>query len=258
MQERMKLYSVEMTETELRLFSEFLEQKEFGYLEDSNRYKQPSTPPRQSPEQTLADIEQKEHLDAANFVLGQRKEDFHKLQGHNRMTKRWVSEKDQYLQGLSNSRGKNIINHLEDQHTLAVEAGKASGMLAAENKLHRIGYDNKYSAKGLERILGKKIDAEEAENIVKNRSSLADTYGKNSSGYIHKSDKGILDDVNRRWNDAKMVYGEALDGRSLGKDAAIAAGVTAGLGLGIHAIRKYNKKKRDSKDQIESKYKTKK
>ena len=255
-----RIFSVTMTEEELRLFSEFLaEQKLFREIpvKYDDRYKESSTSPKQSPEQRLADIELKEQLDAVDFVLGQKKEDFHKLQSHNRMTKKWVSEKDLYLQGLSNPEGKRFIAHPEDQFTLAVEAGTVSRMLAAENKLHRIGYDNKYSAKGLERILGKKIDADEAENIVKNRSALADTYGKNSSGYIHKSDKGILDDLGRRWDDAKMVYGEALDGRSLGKDAALAAAGATALGVGIHAIRKHRKKKKEAQAALDSKYKTK-
>lgn len=56
-------------------------------------------------------------------------------------------------------------------------------------------------------------------------------------------------------HDATLLY-EANTGRSLGKDAAIAAGVTAGLGAGAYALHKHLKNKKKNKDQAENKYKT--
>lgn len=274
-----RVYSVTMTECELRLFSEFLEQRGFGGQDidypkrDYNKkygVKRPADPiptfnkdesssqelgsPNKRVSERLAEIERNEAMEAVNTVLNHKKEDIPSLQDHNRMSKKWISEKDPYLQKLANPEGKGVVDQIKDTTTLGQEGLKISGMLANENKLHRIGYDNKYSAKGLERILGKKIDADEAENIVRNRLVLADKYDKNSSGYIHKSEEGILDDVGRRWDDAKMVYGEALDGRSLGKDAAIAAGGLAAAGLAVHSIRKHKKKKQAQKEALNNKF----
>ena len=84
---------------------------------------------------------------------------------------------------------------------------------------------------------------------------------ENPESWKDKAVKGInqaKEKATDLYKDSAEKYGEAFGGRSLGKDAAIAAGATAALGLGIHAIRKHNKKKKASKDQIESKYKTKK
>ena len=158
MQENMKLYSVEMTETELRLFSEFLEQREF-------------------------------------------------------------EKKGEILIGNDG------IPEVDDP-IVEVQEPNNPGL--------RISYSPPTSKSQKPLI----IPGEDAER------------GRSRDNFH-------ISDINRKGEDTRIGYNEAT-GRSLNKDAAIAAGVTAGLGLGIHAIRKHNKKKKAGKDQIESKYKTKK
>ena len=100
----------------------------------------------------------------------------------------------------------------------------------------------------------KRINGDEAEAIVNNRVALDEKYKTNP----HDTDgiREVGTHLGRRWDDAKMVYGEALDGRSLGKDAALAAAGTAALVGGGIALKKHLKKKKQEKELAENKYKT--
>lgn len=239
-----KLFSVLMTSEELKLFAKFVKDETPEKLRRLN-----------------------EAAEALQFV-GENHSDkgnLYKLNdGHTRMTKRYIKLKDPELQehaknvsSVRLSDPSSLVNSdkaIKSASEIAKETADISGMLATERRLNRTGYDKKYAARGLETILTRKIDADEAKNIVKNRAALADTYESNSDGYIRNSNKGLLDDLGRRWEDAKMVYGEALDGRSLGKDAALAAGATAALGLGIRAIKRRKKRKQEEDKILKRKY----
>ena len=264
---RERLFSVTMTEEELRMFSEFVEyQKEFGSfrnrideLNEAYEERQRVRGDREKTEEFgsnyLFPILQAQDDDQASDRM---KKAYRELRGHHRLAGKYIKRVDPELQDLKRRADEGGFN---DTVRVIGKATKHLGNLEdiyqTEEKLKRTKYDDRYSAKGIERLVGRKIDADEAKNIVNNRSNLNDSY-KKENGVILRSEKGLRGEIGRRWDDAKMVYGEALDGRSLGKDAALAAGGAAALGLGIHAIRKHNKKKKASKDKIESKYKTKK
>lgn len=120
-----------------------------------------------------------------------------------------------------------------------------------EEDLRKTGYDDRYSARGLENKLRKRIDADEAYNIAEKRSNLNKSYLESD-----KKAPGIIKNLGRKWNDASMVYNEATDDRSLGKDLAIATGAAVALGVGAKALVRHIDRKRLEKKIVKSKYKT--
>lgn len=262
-----RIFSVTITEEELRLFSEFLtEQKEFGRISDKidelneayeerQRIKEDKKKTKEYFDNKISKILNAKTKEEATSLMV----DAHKdLKGHHRLAGKYIKQVDPKLQ--------ESFKRQEDEGTLVSSLGflgdvdkhltNLGDIYQTEEKLKRTNYDDRYSAKGIERLVSRKIDSDEAKNIVNNRSNLSDSYAK-KDGVILKSDKGFRGEVGRRWNDAKMVYGEALDGRSLGKDAALAAAGATALGVGIHAIRKHRKKKKEAQAALDSKYKTK-
>jgi hypothetical protein len=131
----------------------------------------------------------------------------------------------------------------------------AEGLIDKESDLAKSKYDDKYSSKRIEKWLDKKIDADKAKNIVDRRHKKDTDYLAKDVEKGHNRDNFHISDIGRKWNDTGIVYNEAL-GRNLNKDAAIAAGVTAGLVGGGVALRKHLKRKRLEKEIAENKFKT--
>lgn len=83
--------------------------------------------------------------------------------------------------------------------------------------------------------------------------------------YVNKAKQGVdyakrkanrgIDYVKDKYNALDDKYDE-LFGRDLGRDAAIAAGATAALGASAYGIHRYLKNKKKNKDEAEKKYKT--
>lgn len=235
-----RIYSVTMTEDELRLFSEFLYDLD-GAKEDRRKTKEwvASWTKADSDEEAAKDM----------------KEAYNNLEKHHRFTKKYVKEVNPELMDLYKKEGDSLSDAIKYADALDRHGDNIEDVYKNEEKLKRVGYDDRYSAKGVEKLVGRQIDADEAHNIIKRRSELSDSYAR-KKGIIEKSERGLMGEVGRRWDDAKMVYGEALDGRSLGKDAAMAAGATAALVGGGIALKKHLKKKKMGKEIAESKYKT--
>ena len=280
-----RIYSVTMTEDELRLFSEFLEQKVFfddsksnsKWLKSHNSTKELENPKEEDvrrvgkrpdliPKIEEAVDEAKKGFDSLAFVENNYKDKsaIYKLSDSQRMSKRFIEDKNPEFQDLYKIKNKTTVDpetwsteNLKHDAELAGKKMAAHARTAAiidnERYLQDTGYDKKYAARGLERVLGRRISGDEAEAIVNNRITL-------NNEHVVPHDKDGLREaalhIGRRWDDAKMVYGEALDGRSLGKDAAMVAGASAALVGGGMALKKHLKKKRQEKELAESKYKT--
>ena len=134
-------------------------------------------------------------------------------------------------------------------------AYESSDIINKESDLAKSKYDDKYSSKRVEKWLDKKIDADKAKNIVDRRHSNDSKYQERDTEKGRNRDNFHISDINRKWEDTGIVYNEAT-GRSLNKDAAIAAGVTAGLGAGAYALHKHLKNKKKEKELVKDKYKT--
>lgn len=72
--------------------------------------------------------------------------------------------------------------------------------------------------------------------------------------FINKM-KEVPGKIKNKYDSLSDKYSENFDGRSLGKDAAIAAGATAALSAGAYGLHKYLKKKKASKKKAEDKFK---
>lgn len=72
--------------------------------------------------------------------------------------------------------------------------------------------------------------------------------------FINKM-KEVPGKIKNKYDSLSDKYSESSDGRSLGKNAAIAAGVTAALGAGAYGLHKYLKKKKADKKKAEDKFK---
>jgi hypothetical protein len=234
------VFSVTMTEDELRLFSEFLYDLD-GAREDR----------RKTREWVNSWLQAESEKDAKRRMKDAR----NNLEKHHRFTKKYVNKINPEMMDLYEREDNSLRDAINYADALGRHGNNIGDIYKNEEKLKRVGYDGRYSAKGIEKLVGRQIDAEEAHNIIKKRSDLSDSYAR-KKGIIEKSERGLVGEVGRRWDDAKMVYGEALDGRSLGKDAALAAAGTAALIGGGIALRKHLKKKKQEKEIAEKKYKT--
>lgn len=144
------------------------------------------------------------------------------------------------------SSGRDRLNKIADD---------SKDIINKESDLAKSKYDDKYSSKRIEKFLDKKIDADKAKNIVDRRHKKDTDYLAKDTEKGRNRDNFHISDLGRKWNDTGIVYNEAL-GRNLNKDAAIAAGVTAGLVGGGIALKKHLKKKKQEKELAENKYKT--
>ena len=286
----MKLYSVEMTETELRMFSEFLGQKYFSEDEDYKEFLRETGTYFHSPN---FDREQAEVMDRtkdsvrnyydSDFLVKSNSYDIAENEMSNNMKK--AANADLYLYkhpeventelGKKIRENSNKIWEREGKSWLSDKAKERREQRASDwaNTLHMEG---KFRKDSVDNLLNnyeeeRKTDSAKKYNpktdkplvelnedipIITDESEKEDTTDLIKFQRDRKKEE-FISDIKRIPSRASELYKEDT-GRSLGKDAAIAAGVTAGLGFGIHAIRKHNKKKKASKDQIESKYKTKK
>ena len=250
-----KVYSVSMTEEELRLFSEFLDQREFSDKEHSVV-------------DNVRDI----------FKLGLRKKDAEDFEAtadndfrNHRMTKGYFaknSDKMLELEKRINSPHKatsidSRISSIKDSLSAMGEASRLGNKLLdiheGEQQLNTSGYDDKYSSKGMERLMEKRLKDNDYKDIVDKRLAAQDKYAQSddidTSGFMGKV-KNAGRDLGRKFEDSSIVYEAGTDGRSLGKDAAMVAGGLAATGLAVHAIRKHRKAKKQAKKNASDKFKT--
>lgn len=244
MNRKEKIFSVTMTENEFRLFSEFLSQKEF-YFDAATSALQYAVKSRK----------------AKDYLEGQDKMD----EVYNRMSiKHALAERDnalareQEITQITNNPdsglfGGRIKFHSKDQRDRLSNLFDSQGKLVdrtvnlhkGEQILRNSGYDDKYSSRLMERVMDRKLDSDDLANIVDERVSK-------SSKYTTDPEVGAFGNIKRKLDDASIVYEAGTDGRSLGKDAALAAAGVAALGAGIHAIRKHRKKKKEAQALLES------
>ena len=290
--QKMKLYSVEMTETELRLFSEFLEQREFeGKDEDYEEFLREAGTYFHSPDFDRDHAEYmdrtkestRDHYDYDGIVKSNSYE-IARDEMSNSMKK--ASNADLYLykhpEVENTELGKKIrenSNKIWEREGNSWHSDKAkerreqrasdwANTLRMEGKFRKDSVDSllndyeekrktdsskKYNPKTNKPL----VEIDEDVPVITDEPEKEDTAALTKFQRDRKKEE-FINDVKRIPSRASELYKEDTGGRSLGKDAAIAAGATAALGLGIYAIRKHNKKKKASKDQIESKYKTKK
>ena len=191
-----KVFSVLMSEEEVALFSEFLEQREFGRFSDRLDELNEAYEER---ERVWGDKEKtNDFFNRHNYFVGGESEDeavqnmkngYKELKGHHRLARKYIKRVDPELQKLKKRHDENET--FGSTVDLMAGANKAltglGNIYQTEEKLKRTKYDDRYSAKGIERLVGRKIDAEEAKNIVNNRSKLSDSY-KRKDGVILKSE----------------------------------------------------------------------
>lgn len=260
-----------MTESELKLFTGFLKEK-MPKSPNSRSTKEPDENTRIPilSEETKQDIN--DAFNSLDFVHENYKDKsaIHKLNKHQRMSKRFIQDKNDEFKDLHNTKNKvdltNPSTYTKEnlEHDASLGARKANAHLRTSNILYneellkRSGYDDKYAARGLEKVLGKRISGDEAERIVNNRIAMDEANQAENHGDLDGGLREVSHHLGHRWDDAKMVYGEALNGRSLGKDAAIAAGAATAIGITAGAIKRAKKKKQLEREIAESKYKTKK
>ena len=303
-----RIYSVIVTEEELRLFSEFLGQKEFEEP-DSVVVVDPAQPSvetttRRQPE--FFNRVKRAYHSARGIARDAKDTVRYNLRGgeskvknilesnergdlatNHRMTGRFLNEvapergvkiiadrqkdvvenfKRNNDHSHVNGRFENIANNLSDKRDDLRFSGNTArlsndliDLYEGESKLLKSGYDDKYASKGMERIMRKRLKGDDFQNIVNKRLEANKQYKK--AGDIDTSTLGgkvkdLGQNIGRKWNDASIVYGEGTDGRSLGTDAAIAAGALAATGLALHAIRKRRKKKQAQEEALNNKFKT--
>jgi hypothetical protein len=261
-----KVFSVTMTEEELRSFSNWLDEykkeeeeylKELSYkpgsgyttLAHARRVKDGSLQRMQAVRGYLT---AKKTNDAIKTkYIPEDKKDYYRMSDKiNKGVEKNQEELDRIAEkhGYRSNEFKNALEKSSSDLT------RSSDAIMNENRLRKSGYDDRYSSKFMERVLNKKIDSNDASKITSHRTSANNSYEKDSEGNIIKGK--FVDELKRHYKDADIVYGSAFDGHSLGKDAAIATGVTAALVGGGVALRKHLKRKRLEKEIAENKFKT--
>ena len=243
-----------MTENEFRLFSEFLEQRIYRGLDNDPRVKEHNA----SFDRYLADetaLANASPEDSNKFRMSTKY-----LQG-NRDRANANFEKFNNLRSESNKRILGIpyrSKKNDEEMFKLLEENKhiydtANIMRAGEAGLASTGYDDKYSSKFMENLFRNKLDSSDAEQIVSKRVGKNVEYSRtpDPDGKI----RSIGQNLKRKFDDASIVYEAGTDGRSLGKDAALAAGGAAALGIGIHAIKKHRKKKKAEKELLDERIK---
>lgn len=168
---------------------------------------------------------------------------------HYNLNQERISAKREYLKNRTDENYKKVKKIVEQRDE------PVKRFINIENSLDTSGYDNKYSAKGVEKILNNRINSTQAKNIILRRQKKDSEYLIKDVEKGNNRDKFKMSDIGRRWNDAGLVYNEAL-GRNLNKDAAIAAGVTASLGASAYALHRHLKNKKKEKELVKDKYKT--
>lgn len=189
------------------------------------------------------------HLDKLGKDYHKRIKQDSELPSTDEELRRFQEDSDKFEESLKN------LDKNYDTEELSKEMIKARNIIDKEELLKNSKYDDKYSSKRFEKFLDKKIDADKAKNIVDRRHAADTDYLAKDAEKGRDRNKFHISDIGRKWNDAGIVYNEALD-RNLNKDAAIAAGATAALVGGGIALRKHLKKKKQEKELAEKKYKT--
>ena len=278
MQEKMKLYSVEMTETELRLFSEFLGQKEFDYHDDVEDSIRKATRGELSEDEAFISARKswindsriientaKKSLDKAkkdptDENLGLLIHDENRLSDYLKNHEEIVEKKQEDLMNLNdiskdlkkkqekdlfksvNSGDKAKIN--ENVPIITEEPEEDSDSL---NLVDRVRRDQEMKSELPDKLPERPIYIKEPKTLEK------------PENWKEKAVKG-MNHVKERatdlYRDSAEKYREFSGGRSLRKDSAIAAGVTAGLGVGAYALHKHLKNKKKEKELVKDKYKT--
>ena len=257
-----KIFSILLTENELKMFSKWIEEfnkEDQEYLDELNF--KPGTG-----YETL--VHSKRSKDGSLSRMQAARGYLNAKRSNDNIKSRFIPKDDANVENyyrMSKKAGIGILDE-EELDNIAEKYGyksdqfkdalnkqtqkltQSSSAIVNENRLRKSGYDDKYSSKVLERVLDRKIDSDDASAIAHHRSAANNTYEKDSGGNIIRGN--VLEELKRHYKDSDIVYGEAFNGRSLGKDAAIAAAV---VGSGV-ALRKHIKKKKQEKELAESKY----
>ena len=218
-----RLYSVLISEEELRLFSEYLNEKYFARNEDS----------RISDEiLTIARERQKsDSPEAINLAP-------YKKSSHHRMTTKYIKDTDPKIQTymLREAKGKNNSNEFKfwEDYTKKIgeneasdkfrverekadldvkryrdfidhEARKIDNLSESESELRDSGYDDKYASKFAEQVNRKRMDGPEAARIIERRKEKAEKYFEKDL----KKEPGKLKNFRRKISDAIMVNKES-------------------------------------------------
>ena len=239
-----RIFSVTMTEEELRLFSEFLGQKEFYYAPAIAAIRQGINSKRaQEYIEQHGDLDQNYNRMSIRHALGEANNIEDRSQEINQITN---NPEKQLFGGRIKWHSKDQRSRLTDLYNTQRQADtRLVDNLKGERILRDSGYDDKYSSKFMERVMDKKLDSSDASTIIDKRVAKSAEYNSDPNA-------GRFGDIKRKFDDASIVYEAGTDGRSLGKDAALAAAGAAALGIGIHAIKKHRKKKKEAQALLES------
>ena len=241
-----RIYSVTMTEEELRLFSEFLGQKSF----DNKDYEKAEGILRRASRGELSDPDRESYIGAASEYLAE---------GDTRAAaaQKAINEgRDNPTQENFDRAVKFVTNygkHVEDSDQI-IDAKKKS--IIDLNNL------SKEKNRRMNEILSEDPNKSEEKYNPKTDKPLVeideDVPIITEPGEEDKDTLALADRVRHDEEQKKNLIGDnkKSDGRSLGKDAAIAAGAIAVLGAGAYGLHKYLKKKKAEKELAENKYKT--
>jgi hypothetical protein len=201
-----RVFSVTMTENELRLFSEFLEKQSIDRRYDSDRF----------------------NSWEAQVYGDEDKDNFKPFKGskYHRMTVKYIEGKDPSLQnaaykdykGRDNMHlyGPDLLNvpkeyekakKLRDraQKEIDREGSNILSIRDSEVFLRDNGYDDVYSSKLVEKIRDKKITPRAAKEIAKKREEVAFKY-ENQDNFKSSKDRFKKKKLRRKLADAKIVW----------------------------------------------------
>ena len=218
-----RLYSVLISEEELRLFSEYLNERYFGRTEDSIML-----------DEILAEARERQNSDSPEPInLAP-----YKKSSHHRMTTKYIKETDPKIQsymlrGYKNKDNSNEFKFWEDytkkigEHEASekfkaerekaeaavkkykdfvdYESRKINDLSESESELRDSGYDDKYASKLSEQLNKNRMDSSEAAKIIERRKEKAEKYFERDL----KKEPGKLKNFRRKISDAIMVNKES-------------------------------------------------
>lgn len=309
-----RIYSVTMTENELKLFSEFLEQKSF----DNRDYETAENILRRASRGELSDPDREGYIGAASEWLAEsstKKDSIQKAidEARANLTPENVERAEKFSSGydkhmkdsdqIIDAKKKSII----DLNNLSKERNRRMNEILSEdpnkssqkyNPKTRIEIDEdvpiitepeeedndtlaladqvRFNEEQKKKLIsgnentGKKYDPKTDKPLVeinedvpiitepeeKERTKELNKFQRDRKreDFINKM-KEVPGKIKNKYDSLSDKYSENFDGRSLGKDAAIAAGATAALSAGAYGLHKYLKKKKASKKKAEDKFK---
>lgn len=258
-----------MTEGELRLFSDWLEEynkEQQEYLDEleskpgtgyhvvvNARRRKDGSLDRMNTTRSYISAKNAHSRIPEWLVKPKDGHDYHRL---SREAQEEAAKAIEETEAIGNTKGYKSQEFQDSARDAYKKISLTTGAVGNESRLAKSGYDDTYSSRFAEKVLGSRLkESHRANKVAMNRREFDKTLERDASGNIVKGN--FLDESKRHFKDASIVYDAALD-RDLKEDAAklglAAAGVTA-LGFGAYAIKRSRKKKKAAQEEASKRFK---